>query len=263
GDGEKFARAAAVSDSEFPARFVPNFRLETTMMPLGVPTGWLRAPGSNALAFVFQSFIDELALAAGKDPVQFRLELLGEPRLVTNPDGKAGYHAGRMKGVVQLVAEKSGWGRRTLPKGQGMGIAFHFSHQGYFAEVAEVGVDTNGEARVHKVWVAADVGHTIINPFGALNQVQGSVIDGIGEALYQELTIDRGRIRESNFHEHPLIRITEAPQVEVHFLKSEFPPTGLGEPALPPVIPAVTNAIFAATGKRVRTLPLSKTSLRA
>ncbi len=263
GDGEKFAKAAAVSDSEFPARFVPNFRLETTMMPLGVPTGWLRAPGSNALAFVFQSFIDELALAAGKDPVQFRLDLLGEPRLVTNPDGKAGYHAGRMKGVVQLVAEKSGWGRRTPPKGQGMGIAFHFSHQGYFAEVAEVGVDTNGEARVHKVWVAADVGHTIINPFGALNQVQGSVIDGVGEALYQELTLDRGRIRESNFHEHPLIRITEAPQVEVHFLKSEFPPTGLGEPALPPVIPAVTNAIFAATGKRVRTLPLSKTSLRA
>ena len=124
-------------------------------------------------------------------------------------------------------------------------------------------MDEVGEARVQKVWVAGDVGHTIINPFGALNQVQGSVIDGIGEALYQELTLERGRIRESNFHEHPLIRITEAPQVEVHFLKSEFPPTGLGEPALPPVIPAVTNAIFAATGKRVRTLPLAKTSLRA
>jgi isoquinoline 1-oxidoreductase beta subunit len=102
-----------------------------------------------------------------------------------------------------------------------------------------------------------------VNPFGALNQVQGSAIDGVGEALYQELTLDRGRIKESNFHEHPLIRITEAPEVEVHFLKSEFPPTGLGEPALPPVIPAVTNAIFAATGKRVRSLPLSKHDLRA
>src|SRR5262245_39711549 len=263
GDGEKFAKAAAISDSEFPARFVPNFRLETTMHPLNVPTGWLRAPGSNALAFVFQSFIDELAHAAGKDPVQFRLDLLGEPRLVTNPDGKAGYHAGRMRGVVQLAAEKSGWGKRALPKGRGLGMAFHFSHQGYFAEVAEVSVDDSGGAHVHKVWVAGDVGHTIVNPFGALNQVQGSAIDGVGEALYQELTLDRGRIKESNFHEHPLIRITEAPEVEVHFLKSEFPPTGLGEPALPPVIPAVTNAIFAATGKRVRTLPLSKTNLRA
>jgi isoquinoline 1-oxidoreductase subunit beta len=263
GDGEKFAKAAAISDSEFPARFVPNFRLETTMFPLNVPTGWLRAPGSNALAFVFQSFIDELAHAAGKDPVQFRLELLGEPRLVTNPDGKAGYHAGRMRGVVQLAAEKSGWGKRALPKGRGLGMAFHFSHQGYFAEVAEVSVDDSGGAHVHKVWVAGDVGHTIVNPFGALNQVQGSAIDGVGEALYQELTLDRGRIKESNFHEHPLIRITEAPEVEVHFLKSEFPPTGLGEPALPPVIPAVTNAIFAATGKRVRSLPLSKHDLRA
>ena len=152
---------------------------------------------------------------------------------------------------MELAAEKSGWGKRTLPKGRGLGMAFHYSHQGYFAEVAEVSVDEGGAARVHKVWVAGDVGHTIINPFGALNQVQGSVIDGIGEALYQEITIERGRIRESNFHDHPLIRITEAPQVEVHFLKSEFPPTGLGEPALPPVIPAVTNAIFAATGKRV------------
>jgi isoquinoline 1-oxidoreductase beta subunit len=105
GDGESFATAANISDSEFPARFVPNFKLETTMMPLGVPTGWLRAPGSNGIAFVVQSFLDELALAAGQDPVAFRLALLGEPRLVTNPDGKSPYHAGRMRGVLQLVAE--------------------------------------------------------------------------------------------------------------------------------------------------------------
>jgi isoquinoline 1-oxidoreductase beta subunit len=262
GDGENFAKAAALNEAEFPARFVPNFRVGTTMMPLGVPTGWLRAPGSNALAFAFQCFIDELAAAAGKDPVQFRLELLGEPRLVANPDGKSGYHAGRMRGVVELVAEKSGWGRK-LPKGSGLGIGFHYSHQGYFAEVAEVSVDARGGLKVPKVWVAGDVGSTIVNPAGAMNQVQGSVIDGLGEALMQEITIEAGRVKQGNFNDHPLPRITDAPQVEVHFKRTEFPPTGLGEPALPPLIPAVCNAIFAATGKRVRTLPLSKVDLRS
>ena len=259
--GDGFASSAGISESEFPARFVPNFRLEASLIRFGVPTGPLRAPGSNALAFVFQSFIDELAYAAGADPVQFRLDLLGEPRLVINPDGKAGYNAGRMRAVLDLVAQKSGWGR-TVPRGSGLGVAFHFSHAGYFAEAAEVGVDGTGALKIRKVWVAGDVGRPIINTSGAVNQVQGSVIDGIGEMLRQEITIVNGRTKEGNFNDYELPRITDAPPVEVHFVPSDNPPTGLGEPALPPAIPAVCNAIFAATGRRVRTLPLTKVDLR-
>ena len=259
--GDGFASSAGISDSEFPARFVPNFRLEASLIPFGIPTGPLRAPGSNALAFVFQSFIDELAHAAHRDPVQMRRDLLGEPRLVTNPDGKSGYHAGRMRAVLDLVAQKAGWGR-TLPRGGGLGIAFHFSHAGYFAEVAEVAVDADSALKIVKVWVAGDVGRPIVNMSGAVAQVQGSVIDGIGEMLRQEITIEGGRARQGNFNVYELPRITDAPPVEVHFIQSDNPPTGLGEPALPPVIPAVCNAIFAATGKRVRTLPLSKAGFR-
>lgn len=255
---------ASLSGDEFPGRWVENCLLEQTPMETGVPMGPWRAPGSNVFAWVFHSFIDELAHAAGRDPLEFRLEILGD-KDVMQGTGERGqpYNVTRMRNVLKMVAEKSGWGKRKFPRGQGQGIAFHFSHRGYIAEVAEVTVSKDGQLKVDRVVVVTDIGSQIVNMSGAENQVEGSVIDGISTLMFPELDIQRGRIVQGNFGEYGLLRMPDSPtKIDVHFLKSKFPVTGLGEPAFPPLAPAVCNAIFAATGKRVRQLPLSRNDLR-
>lgn len=252
-----------LSGDEFPGRWAANCLLEQTPIECRIPMGPWRAPGSNVFAWVFHSFIDELAHAAGRDPVEFRLELLGDKDIVPGT-GERGqpYSVARMRKVLKTVAEKADWGKRKFTRGQGAGVAFHFSHRGYVAEVAEVTVSKEGKLTVDRVVVVTDIGAQIVNLSGAENQVEGSVIDGLSTLMGPALDIDKGRIVQSNFHEYPLLRMPDTPtNIESHFLKTDYPVTGLGEPVFPPLAPAVCNAIFAATGKRVRELPLSKTDL--
>ena len=259
GQNNRPTTAADLPATEFPAQFVDNVLLGTTFYTSNVPTSWMRAPGSNALAFVFMGFMDEVAEAAGTDLPTLLLNIFGEDRVMPGGGGfmSPPTNTGRAKGVIRKVVEMAKWtGPKGSAPGKGRGFAYYFSHQGYFAEVVDIAV-TGTKVSVDKVYIAADVGSPIINPLNALHQVQGACIDGIGQALSGlSLTVDKGAVTATNFHQYPLMRIDLAPRdVVVEFLQTANPPTGLGEPSLPPVIPAIANAIYAATGKRMRTTP--------
>jgi isoquinoline 1-oxidoreductase beta subunit len=241
---------------DFPAECLPNVRLEYTPVPSVIPRGAWRATLHSANAFVVQSAVDELAHLAGRDPVAFRLAMLGSPRRLRYADhGGPVFDTGRLAGVLRLAADRAGWSR-PLPRGRGRGIAAHFTFGSYVAHVAEVSVDANGQPRVHRIVAAVDCGQ-LVNSSGAEAQVQGGVIDGLSSALFGQITVDSGRVRQSNFNDYRLLRMREAPSIEVHFARGSAPPSGLGEPPVSPVAAAVANALFTLTGKRTRRLPLS------
>lgn len=261
GTGGQFASSAGLSPNTFPAGRIANLSYGASLIPSGVPTGPLRAPGDNALAFVFQSFIDELAQAAGKDPLQFQIDLLGADAVL--PGAGAGFNTARARDVLEKVREVSGWGQRHPAAGTGLGVAYYYSHLGYFAEVVEAAVAENGHVTVKHVWAVGDIGAHVINPTAAVNMTQGAILDGLGAALNQKITIEDGRVVQGNFDSFSPLRLAQAAPIEVQFLATNYAPTGLGEPPLPASIPALCNAIYAATGKRIRELPIDPQLLKS
>lgn len=259
GKGGQPVIGSGLRGNELPMVAFSNARVRQSLMEVATNCGAWRAPGSNTNAFVEQSFIHELAVLAGRDHLEFLLELMGSPRWIREGDVNA-LNTGRAIDVIERAAAAADWGK-PLPPGRGQGLSFYFCHAAHVAEIAEVTVNDDRSFHVDKVTVAVDVG-PIINMSGALNQVQGSIVDGLSTMALQQITMADGVIEQDNFHQYPVMRIGATPAIDVHFVQSDNPPTGLGEPALPPLAPAVTNAIFAATGERIRSMPLSKEGFR-
>jgi isoquinoline 1-oxidoreductase beta subunit len=254
--------ASVVPAQEFPRGFVANFAVHSApVTPFDIPTGALRAPGTNGVSFVMQGFLDEIAVAAGKDPLQYRIDLLNSP---SGDAPGAEFNASRARGVLEAVRDMSGWNNRgKLPKGSGMGVAFQFAHSGYVAYVVQVKVGDDKKVNVTRAWTAIDIGRQIVNPSSSSNLVQGAFIEAMSHMMAWQITIDKGRVVQRNFNNYQPTRMSQIPaSVEVKFLETNYDPTGLGEPALPPAIAALANAVFAATGKRVRKLPINPAELK-
>ena len=235
-------------EDNFPSGAVDHLLIESLDHKSAITTGAWRAPTTNFLGFAEQAFLDEVAEAAGKDPIQFRLELLAKAR--TNPAGPVKYDIDRMETVIKMAAEKSGWGKKP---GVFHGFSVYYSHQSYVAQVCEV-IMQAGKPVLKKIYAVSDCGQ-VINLSGARQQVMGGIVDGLGHAMYSKLTFKNGATEQTNFNNYRLIRMKEIPEIETHFVDNGIDPTGLGEPALPPTGGAVANAIFKATGKRLRSQP--------
>lgn len=249
------AHTTEVFPDGFPAGFVPHFKMEYTALKTNIGTGAWRAPGHNATAFIDQSFADEMAHLAGKNPVDFRLEILGtDDKIMPYRDhGGPEYNTARLKGVIRLAVEKANW-YGIKKQGVYQGFACHFMFGAYVAEVVEVSLNATNQLKIERVICAVDCG-IVVNPSGARNQIEGGIVDGLQSALSAAIHIEGGKAKEKNFDGYRLLRMNEIPAVEVYFVESKENPEGLGEMSLPAVSAALCNAVFAATGKRIRSLP--------